>query len=788
MNEGERAHMKKFGIGQPVKRREDRRFLTGRGHYTDDLAATGQLHGVVVRAPIAHAVLGDIDLSQAEALPGVVMVLTAARLKEMGVKNEIACLAPPKDGTVHGRPVLAEGHVRHVGEALAFVVAESREAAEAGRDLIFADLEPLNVVIDAAGAERADAPLVHQDAPANRAFVWSFGDAKEVEAAFARAAHVTRIRIRNQRVAPNAMEPRAILAEYDEKNGFTAHLGTQGVEGILHQFAALLDEPEARIRVHTPDVGGGFGMKSFMYPEYVMAMAAARALKRPVKWTADRNESFLSDTHGRDLASEAALAFDEEAQIIGYRIETTANMGAYLSNFAPAIATMAPLQVVPGPYRIPVVYQRVTGVYTHTQPIDAYRGAGRPEAAYLLERLINRAAGEMGLTQDEIRRRNLVPRSAMPWTNATGATYDSGDFLGTMEAAMARADWNGFEARRGKARERGMRRGIGMAYYVECTLGAPSEEIELHFTDDGRLQIHVGTQSNGQGHETAWPQVLADRLDITPERIEIVEGDTAVKPSGGGTGGSRSLQMIGNACVVAAETLIARARRVWAALEEGIETDEIEYEGGDFFSRRSNRRIGLFELAERARSAELPEDLGGGLDVAATYTRPASTFPNGCHVAEVEIDPQTGVTRLVRYTVVDDFGVVINPMLVAGQVHGGVVQGIGQALGEEVVYDEDGQLLSGSFMDYFMPRADNLCRIDFSFREIPCRTNPLGIKGCGEAGTIGACPAVINAILDALREDGVLEIDMPATPHRVWQALRRAGSGKGDGAGQGKAA
>ncbi|RMF16742.1 MAG: xanthine dehydrogenase family protein molybdopterin-binding subunit [Alphaproteobacteria bacterium] len=773
--------MKKFGIGQPVKRREDLRFLTGRGCYTDDLSRPGQLVGMAVRAPLAHAEIGEIDTTDAEALPGVHLVLTAERLKAMGVSNEIACLAPPKDGVVHGRPVLAEGRVRHVGEAVAFIVAESREAAEAARDLVFADLEPLDTIVDTARAGDPDAPSVHEDAPANRAFVWSFGDAVKTGEAFSRAAHVTRIRIRNQRVAPNAMEPRAILAEYEEGKGFVAHLGTQGVEGILHQFATLLGEPEERIRVVTPDVGGGFGMKSFMYPEYVLAMAASRALKRPVKWTADRNESFLSDTHGRDLVSEAALAFDEEARILGYRIETIANMGAYLSNFAPAIATMAPLQVVPGPYRIPVVHQQVTGVYTHTQPIDAYRGAGRPEAAYLLERLVQRAAREMGLAPDEIRRRNFVPESAMPWTNATGATYDSGDFLGTMEAAMARADWDGFEARREQARTRGLRRGIGMAYYVECTLGAPSEEVELHFTDDGRLRLYVGTQSNGQGHETAWPQVLADRLDISPERIEIVQGDTAAKPTGGGTGGSRSLQMIGNACVVAADALIARGREVWAALEEGLEAEDVEYAAGEFFSRRSNRRIGLFELAELARSAELPEELAGGLDIAATYTRPASTFPNGCHIAEVEVDPETGVTRMVRYTVVDDFGVVINPMLVTGQVHGGVVQGIGQALGEAVAYDEDGQLLTGSFMDYVMPRADDLCRIDFHFREIPCRTNPLGIKGCGEAGTIGACPAVINAILDALWDDGVHEIDMPATPHRVWQALRDArAAGDGD--------
>ncbi|GIX17214.1 MAG: carbon monoxide dehydrogenase [Rhodothalassiaceae bacterium] len=771
--------MRKFGIGQPLRRREDRRFLTGRGRYTDDIRLDGELVGLVLRAPFAHGRITELDVSEAAAAPGVTAVLTAATLKEMGVANEIPCLAPPQDGVVHGRPVFADGIVRHVGEALAFIVAETRAAAEAARDLVMLDYEQEDVVADAARAVEDGAPLVHPDAAGNRAFTWRFGDRGEVEALFAKAAHVTEIAIRNQRVAPCAMEPRAIVARFSAGEGYTAWLGSQGVEGLLHQLARILGEDEARIRLITPDVGGGFGMKSFLYPEYVMAMAAARLLERPVRWTADRNESFLSDTHGRDLVTRAALAFDADGRAIAYRIATLANMGAYLSNYAPAIATLAPLQVVPGPYRIEKVFQEVTGVYTHTQPVDAYRGAGRPEAAYLLERLMNRAARELGLTQDEIRRRNFVPADAMPYTNATGATYDSGDFLGTMEEAMRRADWAGFPARRRESGARGKRRGIGMAYYVECTLGAPTEEVELHFTDDGRIELLVGTQSNGQGHETAWPQVLADRLGIDPGRITVVQGDTARKPTGGGTGGSRSLQMIGNACVAAAEDLIARGRAVWAALE-GLDPGAITYADGEFATRAANRRIDLFELAEEARrrAAELPEELRGGLDVRTTYRRAASTFPNGCHIAEVEVDPETGEVALRRYTVVDDFGVVINPMLVAGQVHGGVVQGIGQALGEAVLYDEDGQLLTGSFMDYPLPRAADLCRIDFTWREIPCRTNPLGIKGCGEAGTIGACPAVINAVLDALWEDGVTHIDMPATPWRVWRALQAAGAAR----------
>ena len=767
--------MKKFGIGQPLRRREDRRFLIGRGRYTDDIHLDGELHGLVLRAPFAHGRVTELDVTDAAAAPGVRAVITAATLAEMGIANEIPCLAPPQEGVVHGRPVFADRVVRHVGEALAFVVAETREAAEAARDLVLLDYEPEEAVADAAQAVEDGAPLVHPDAARNRAFTWRFGERAAVDALFAQAAHVTEIAIRNQRVAPCAMEPRAIVATYDADEGYTAWLGSQGVEGLLHQLARILGEEEARIRLITPDVGGGFGMKSFLYPECVMALAAARLLGRPVRWTADRNESFLSDTHGRDLVTRAALAFDETGRAIAYRIETLANMGAYLSNYAPAIATQAPLQVVPGAYRIEKVFQEVTGVYTHTQPTDAYRGAGRPEAAYLLERLMNQAARELGLAQDEIRRRNLVPADAMPYTNATGATYDSGDFLGNMEEAMRRADWAGFPARRRESEARGKRRGIGMAYYVECTLGAPTEEVELHFTDDGRIELYVGTQSNGQGHETAYPQVLADRLGIDPERIAVVQGDTARKATGGGTGGSRSLQMIGNACVAAARDLVARGRAVWAALAD-LDPETIAYAEGEFFTRAANRRIGLFELAAEARAAAgtLPEDLRTGLDIKTTYRREASTFPNGCHIAEVEVDPETGVVTLLRYTVVDDFGVVINPLLVEGQVHGGVVQGIGQALGEAVLYDEDGQLMTGSFMDYPLPHAADLCRIDFTWREIPCRTNPLGLKGCGEAGTIGACPAVINAVLDALWADGVHHIDMPATPYRVWQALQAA--------------
>jgi len=765
--------MQKFGIGQSLKRREDRRFVTGAGRYTDDVSHEGALVARAVRSPMAHARITGIDTSEAEAVTGVCLVLTAADLETEGV-GPIPCFARLGGGRIENRPVLAGGTVRHVGEAVAFVVAETAAAAEEAAEFVEVDYEPLDAVTDVIAAAGAEAPQLFEAAPENRAFTWECGDEAATEAAFARAAHVTRLEIRNNRVAPTAIEPRAISVLYSKADGFTATLGTQGVAMLQPMFAKLLGEPAERIRLITPDVGGGFGMKTFMYPEYLLAMLAARRLERPVKWAGSRTDSFLGDIHGRDLATQGELAFDGDGRIIGYRIRTKANMGAYCSNFGPAIASVVPQQVVPGAYRIPVLHQHVTGVYSNTQPVDAYRGAGRPEAAYLLERLVGRAAVELGLAPDEIRRRNFISAGEMPFTNAVGATYDSGDFARNMDDAMARADWAGFADRRRESDARGRLRGIGMAYYVECTLGDPSEEIDLRFTEDGRITVAVGTQSNGQGHETAYAQVLGARLGVDPALIEIHQGDTAEKATGGGTGGSRSLQMIGNACVAAAESVIERGTSLMAALYDSP-LEAVGFEDGHFHIRDTNRRLSVLDLAAEARAAKgLPEELAGGLDLSASYTKEGATFPNGCHICEVEIDPETGITRVLRYTVIDDFGVVINPMLVAGQVHGGVVQGLGQVLGEDVRYDADGQITTASFMDYVMPKADDFPFIDFGYNEIPCTTNPLGMKGCGEAGTIGACPAAMNAILDALAPLGVVHLDMPATPMAVWQAIETA--------------
>ena len=764
--------MRQFGIGQPLRRREDQRFVTGTGRYTDDIRFDGQLYGATVRAPVGYARIGEVDIAGAREADGVRLVLTAADLDAAGV-GDIPCAVKLGGGAHKNRPVLARERVRHAGEPVAFIVADSPEAARAAVDLVMVDYDPLDAVTDVAAAGEDGAAQLFDDAPGNCAFDWQAGDAEATDAAFRNVAHVARVTVRNTRVEPVAMEPRGINASWSEAAGYEAWLGTQGVHGLLGQFAKLLGEDPGRIHLVTPDVGGGFGMKTFMYPDYILTMLAAKKLGRPVKWTASRLDSFLSDTHGRDLVSTAELALDDEGRILGYRIDTVANMGAYLSNFGPAIVTLAPLQVTPGPYRIPIFHQRVKGVYSNTHPVDAYRGAGRPEAAYLLERLIHQAAMDTGLGQDEIRRRNFITADEMPYTNAAGATYDSGDFARNMDDAMRRAAWDDFDSRRAMAKTRGRLRGIGLAYYVECTLGDPTEEVDVTFTEAGRVEVSVGTQSNGQGHETAYAQVFGDRLGIDPALVDIIQGDSARKATGGGTGGSRSLQMIGNACIAAADAVAERGKVLMAALHQADAAD-VGFADGRFRIGEDGPRLDVLDLAAKARAAGLPGDLADGLDLSASYTKSGSTFPNGCHICEVEIDPETGVTEVKAYTVVDDFGTVINPMLVAGQVHGGVVQGLGQALGEDVRYDEDGQLLSASFMDYRLPRADDFGFIDFSYNEIPCTTNPLGLKGCGEAGTIGACPAAIIAIIDALRPMGVAHIDMPATPLAVWRALQQA--------------
>jgi aerobic carbon-monoxide dehydrogenase large subunit len=770
--------MSKFGIAQPVRRVEDQRFLTGAGSYVDDVRVAGLAHAWVVRSPVAHARIRSIDVRAARAAPGVLGILTGEELAAAGA-NHLPCVTPlrSRDGSPNadpGHPVLCTERVRFAGDGVALVVAETATAAREAAEQVLVDYEELAAVVDTARAAAEGQPLVHDDVPGNLCFDWEHGDAAAVERAFADAAHVTNLELVNNRVIACSLETRGVIAEWDEAAGrMTLHLNGQGGWNAREILARhVLGIPPRQLRVLTPDVGGGFGMKVPIYPEQAMVAWAARKLKRPVKWMSERGEAFLADTQGRDHVTRASLAFDAGHRIVGLRVECTANLGAYLSLFGPFIPTGAALKVLPGVYDVKAAYFRVRGVFTNTVPVDAYRGAGRPEAIYVIERLIDQAARELGLDPPELRRRCFIPPEAMPFRTAVGEIYDSGDFPRVLDAALAAADWAGFPARREAARARGRLRGIGLGYYVESTMGNPQERAAVRFPEGGGVEIYVGTQSNGQGHETAYTQILHERLGVPFESIRVIQGDTDRIPTGGGTGGSRSVTAEGWAIGDAAEAVIERGRHYAAAHLEAAPAD-IEHHQGSFRVVGTDRAVDLLTLADAARRMPPPaQGLEGGLDAQATIEVKAWTFPNGCHVAEVEIDPETGVTRLERYTVVDDFGRVINPMLLEGQVHGGVVQGVGQALMEQAAYDEGGQLLTGSFLDYCLPRADDLPMFGFSTVEIPCPNNPLGMKGAGEAGTVGSLASTINAVIDALAPLGVKSVDMPATPERIWRLTR----------------
>ena len=769
--------MVKFGMAQPVKRVEDVRLLKGQGVYTDDVTAPGSLQLLILRSPHASATITAINIAPALALPGVVAIYTAADLAADGI-SAIPCMVPitNQDGSARAdapRPVLAQGAVRHVGEAVAMVVAESISAGRDALEAILVDYDTKPSITSLAQARDPQAAQVHAEAKLNTVFDWAIGDKDAVDALFAQAAHVTALRIVNNRIVVNAMEPRAALAAFDPSSErWTLTSNTQGgwlLKDILAQ--AVFRVPADRFRVITPDVGGGFGMKLFVYPEHVMVCYAARKLGRAVKWTAERGESFLSDTHGRDHVTEAELALDGAHKFLAMRVRNTANMGAYLSNFAPFIPTILGTKVLASVYDFKAIHAQVFGVFTHTVPVDAYRGAGRPEGNYLVERLIDAAARELGLDRAALRRANMVPSSAMPFVTAMQQNYDSGDFIAVMDRALEMIDWAGFPARKARALAQGKRRGIGMAYYLEATGGAPEERAEIRFTRDGYADLYVGTQSSGQGHETAYVQITADRLGIDPERIRVKQGDTDRIPVGGGTGGARSLYSEGQAILVTTTSLIEKAKQAASEALEAAAAD-IEFAEGAFKIIGTDRMITLMDLAATLHD---PASDGNALDTAEIAQITHHTFTNGCHIAEVEIDPETGVISVQRYLVCDDAGKIVNPMIVRGQVHGGVAQGLGQALLEHTAYDaESGQLIAGSFMDYALPRADDLPDIEVEFLEIPCTTNPLGVKGAGEAGAVGAPPALINAVLDALAEDGVRHIDMPATAERVWSAITEA--------------
>jgi aerobic carbon-monoxide dehydrogenase large subunit len=765
-----------FGIGQAVRRKEDVRFITGTGRFTDDMHRPNEAHAVFVRSPHAHAVLRRVDAENARRAPGVLGVFTGEDVARAGL-GLIKCVVPLKnrDGSDYanlGRPLLARGRVRHVGEPVAMVVAETLAAAKDAAELVDADYEPLPVVTDPAAAARPGAPKLHERG--NIALDWELGDAKAVAAAFAKAARTVSVDLGISRMIVTPLEPRSVVGEYDKGSGrFTVHLGTQGVFSVRATIAKNLAIPEDKLRVVTPDVGGSFGMKGFDYPEHSLVPWAAKELGRPVRWTSDRQEAFLSDTQGREQQVHAELALDQDARFLAIRAETFANVGAYLSYFSLLIPTVAGFRLLTGAYRIPAAHVHVRACYTNTVWVDAYRGAGRPECAYILERLVDAAARETGLGPDEIRRRNFIPPSAMPYKTPMIVAYDSGDFARNLDSALAHADWKGFPRRREEALQRGKRRGIGIAYYMEVTANMPQEKADIRFGDDGRVAMRVGTGPTGQGHETAFAQILEDRLGLPFDRIDYITGDSDNLISGGGTGGAKSLMLAGTALLDAAERIIARGKRLAGHVLEAAEAD-IEFRDGNFSIAGTDRRIHILDLARRVKEMRaLPADLPKSLDDVGASTANQNTFPNGCHVCEVEIDPDTGATTLCRYTVADDFGRIVNPLIVEGQIHGGVVQGLGQIFSEQAIYDpQSGQLLTGSLMDYALPRADDVPPVDVTFNEVPCTTNALGMKGAGEAGSVGSLAAAMNAVIDALAPLGVKALDMPATPARVWGAIK----------------
>lgn len=775
--------MAKFGIGQSVRRGEDDRFLTGQGQYIGDLVLSGQAHAHVLRSPHAHARIERIETSAAEALPGVVAVLTGADYRAAGHKP-VPCAA--KVDNIDGSPCadpprwpLAIDVVRHVGDGVALIVAETAELARDAAELVEIDYAALPTIIGTAAAVEAGAPLVWPDVPGNVAFHWALGDMAATDRAFAAAAHQVTLDVVNNRLVVNSIETRGAVGVFADGR-YTLHVSGQGVHMMRDMLCDdILGIPREGLRVVTPDVGGGFGMKYFVYPEYPLLLWAARTIGRPVKWIAERTEGFTSDVQARDHATRLELALDADARFIGLRVRKIANMGAYLSNYAPFIPTEAGAPILSSVYAIPAIHVDVRGVFTNTVPVDAYRGAGQPEAIYALERLVGAAACQLGLSAAEIRRRNYIPPEAMPYRTALNLTYDSGEFASNMDQALDAAGAADFEIRRTAASADGVLLGLGIAPYVEATEGAPDGEAAISISGERRVTIISGWQSSGQGHETVFAQVVAERLGVPFEAIEVVQGDSDRIARGRGTGGSRSLVFATSALADASAKVIEQGKAIASDLLEVAAVD-LDFEAGEFRVVGTDRRIDLFTVAAEADCRD-----GDGLgaegiyvpDKSGAFPNAGASFPNGCHVCEVAIEAETGRVEIRRYIAVNDFGVIMNPMLVAGQVHGGAAQGIGQALCEDTIYDGDGQLLAGSFMDYCLPRADDLPSFSLILSEVPSPAHPLGIKGCGESGAIVGPVAVMNAALDALLAIGVTDIDMPLTPERVWRAMRSAAAG-----------
>jgi aerobic carbon-monoxide dehydrogenase large subunit len=780
--------MNRYGIGQPVRRVEDARFLTGRSRYVDDIQLAHMLHGAVVMSPHAHARIRSIDVKAALESPGVVAVLTGADANKEGLGGIPPLFMPEDMGGPKGyrtlRPLLEPAKARYVGDRIAFVVAHTPEQARVAAERVEVDYEPLPAVVNVEDAAKESAPKVWDDnAAGNLAFPLMMGNKEATEAAFAKAKHTVSLRLYNNRISANAMEPRAAIGDYNAaEETFTLYTSSQNPHGARSILAAAIFKlPETKIRVISPDVGGGFGMKGDIYPEDGLVLWASRKLGRPVKWVATRTESLLGDNHGRDQLIQAEIALDENGKILAVRAQALHAVGAYVTN-AGVVPVLCSLRNIPNVYVVPAMLVASKATFTHTTPLGPYRGAGRPEASYLMERLMDEAARKLNLDPIEIRRRNYVPPNAMPynttanWTigAAAGWTYDSGDFAKLTDRALELADWNGFEKRKKESENRGRLRGRALIYYLEDS-GVFNERMELRFDPSGTVTVVAGTHSHGQGHATAYAQLVSDWLGVPFESIRLVQGDTDAVPFGRGTYASRSAMLGGSALKGAADAIIEKAKAMASHLLEASPKD-LEFQAGKFTVVGTDRAIPMTEVAKAFfRPVGPTTKFGTGLDASGSSAAPP-TFPNGCHVCELEVDPDTGEVFIDHYAVVDDVGRVINPMICHGQIEGALAQGIGQALMENIAFDPDsGQMLSASFMDYAMPRAADLPEhYELDFIDVPAKTNSLGVKGIGEAGCVGAPPAVMNAILDALRPLGVQHLDMPATPHRVWQAIRNA--------------
>jgi aerobic carbon-monoxide dehydrogenase large subunit len=773
--------LQKFGLGQPVLRKEDDTLVRGKGKYTDDFNLPGQAYAWIVRSTHAHGIIRAIDTSAAKTMPGVLGVWTGTDLVAAGY-GPFTCGLPLKnrDGTPllqTNRTALMTDKVRYVGDPVAFVVAETLAQARDAAEAIVVDVDPLPAVTDPAEAAKAGAPQLYEHIPNNVALDYHYGDAAKVEAAFASAAHVTKLDIVNTRVAVVPMEPRAALASYDKASErYTIQLPTQGVAGNRTNLAKnILKVPNEKVHLLTPNVGGSFGMKNVNYPEYVCILHAAKLLGRPVKWTDERSTSFLSDSHGRAQKIHCELALDAEGKFLAVKVSGYGNLGAYITGVAPSPLSLNIGKNLASVYRTPLMTIDIKTVLTNTTLMGAYRGAGRPEANYYMERLIDRAADEMGINRLTLRKRNFIKPAQMPFAASSGVTYDSGDFQGVFTKALEISDHANFPKRKKESRKRGKLRGIAIGSYLEVTAPPGVELGKIVFEQDGSVRLITGTLDYGQGHATPFAQVLSTQLGVPFDSIKLEQGDSDIVHTGNGTGGSRSITASGMAIVEASRIVIEKGKRAAAHMMEAAESD-IEFANGRFTIAGTDRSIDILELARRLKDGKMPEGMPSSLDVDHTTEAVPSTFPNGCHVAEVEIDPETGIVQIVGYTGVNDFGTIVNPMLVAGQLHGGVAQGIGQALMECISYDSSGQPITGSFMDYAMPRAEDIPMMAVGDHPVPAKSNPLGTKGCGEAGCAGSLSTIVNAVVDALSEYGIKHIDMPLTPERVWRAISDAKS------------